>query len=74
MRQSAAATRTEHDAYFRLTGGHLSEVGLVHNEMRFEAKRGDLLTKYALHTHFLAYVRSIFLLNSVPRADPIAAN
>ncbi len=42
-------------------GGHLSEVGLVHNEMRFEAYRGDFLTKFAVHTHILAYVRSFLL-------------
>jgi len=31
----------------------------VHNEMRFEAFRGDWLTKYALHTHALVYVRTL---------------
>ena len=47
----------------------MSEVGLVHNEMRFEAYRGDWLTKYALHTHALTYVRTLSVI-VVCRAVP----
>ena len=43
----------------------MSEVGLVHNEMRFEAYRGGLLNKYAMHTHFIASVRTFVTLRCV---------
>lgn len=34
-------------------GGGESEVGLVHNEMRFEWFRGDLVTRWAPHCRIL---------------------
>ena len=40
-------------------GGAESEVGLVHNYMRYETLKGDLLTRFAPHTHFIVQVRSL---------------
>jgi beta-glucosidase/6-phospho-beta-glucosidase/beta-galactosidase len=42
-----------YDLIKRLPGGAESEVGLVHNEMRFEWYRGDGITRWAPHARIL---------------------
>lgn len=37
----------------RIAGGSESEVGLVHNEMRFEIFMGDRISRYAPHCRIL---------------------
>ena len=38
---------------FRCAGGAESEVGIVHNEMRFEIFQGDSISRYAPHCRIL---------------------